>query len=383
MKSFSFQLPVEVHFGPGTLDFLSRYRHLGARPAVICGHNSARASGALDRVLAQFPEAHVMEGVPENPETAFCDAKAEACRAAGVDFFIALGGGSVLDAAKAIALLTTNRGVCAGFLDDATACAPALPMVAIPTTAGTGSEVTPYSVLVDSALREKKTLRHPSLYPRVAILDPQLSVALPRDITVATALDALSQAMEGMVSRRATPYGDLLALEACRLIRAALPWVLTAPHDEEPRGVLLYAAMLSGVVIAQSGTTLVHGMGYHYTLDYGIPHGAANALLLPPVFAWNAVLLPATVVTIARTLGRPGPPKSASAAQAIVSALYEFYAEIGFPSAARDHGVLREANARFARQIIQAPYRFKNQVGDFTEADVEGLYEAAWSGEVK
>ncbi len=382
MKPFAFQLPVEVHFGPGTLSLLSRYGHLGHRAALMCGRSSARASGALDRVLEHFPGALVIDGIPENPETSDCEAYAATCREAGVDCIIALGGGSVLDAAKAIALLVTNGGACADYLDDSNGCKPALPIVAIPTTAGTGSEVTPYSVLVDSALREKKTLRHPSLYPRVAILDPQLTLALPREVTVATALDALSQAMEGMVSKRATPFGDLLALEACRLICAALPWVLTAPHDEEARGVLLYAAMLSGVVIAQSGTTLVHGMGYHYTLDYGIAHGAANALLLPPVFAWNAILPPATVASLAGILGRPGPPKTESAAQAIVVALYDFYDEIGFSPAARDHGVPQDAAARFAESIIQAPYRFKNQVGDFTKADVEGLFEAAWSGRV-
>lgn len=382
MKPFSFQLPVEVHFAPGALSFLARYRDLGARPALICGRDSARASGALDSVLEHYPGALVLHGIPENPETSDCEAYAVTCREAGVDCIIALGGGSVMDAAKAIALLVVNGGACADYLDDAGGCKPALPMVAIPTTAGTGSEVTPYSVLVDSERREKKTLRHPSLYPRVAILDPRLTLALPREITIATALDALSQAMEGMVSKRATPFGDLLALEACRLIRAALPWALTAPHDEEARGVLLYAAMLSGVVIAQSGTTLVHGMGYHYTLDYGIAHGAANALLLPPVFAWNAVLLPATVSTIAGALGRPGPPKTESAAHSIVTALYDFYAEIDFPAAARDHGVPREAAARFAESIIRAPYRFKNQVGDFTKADVEHLFEAAWTGQV-
>ncbi|MBL7648557.1 MAG: iron-containing alcohol dehydrogenase [Candidatus Hydrogenedentes bacterium] len=382
MKNFAFQLPVEIHFGPGALAELTRYRQLGRRPALICGRRSARASGALDRVMEFFPGALVLDGIPENPETSHCEAHARACRQAGVDCIIGLGGGSALDAAKAIALLATNDGDCADYLDDSSACNPALPILAIPTTAGTGSEVTPYAVLVDTALREKKTLRHPTLYPRAAILDSRLTLALPRDITVATALDALSQAMEGMVSKRATPLGDLLALEACRLIRATLPWVLTAPHDEEARGLLLYAAMLSGVVIAQSGTTLVHGMGYHYTLDYGIAHGAANALLLPPVFAWNAVLLPATVASIAGTLGYPGPPKSDSAARAIVAALYDFYAEIEFPSAARDHGVPQEANARFAERIIKAPYRFKNQIGEFTAADVEGLFEAAWSGQV-
>lgn len=380
MKSFSFQLQVEVVFGPGTLQQLSRFRGLGQRAAILCGHHSARANGALDAVLEHFPGALVLDGIPENPDTLDCEERASRCREAGVDCIIGLGGGSALDAAKAVALLVTNGGRCADYLDDSSGCKPALPLLAIPTTAGTGSEVTPYSVLVDNSVRQKKTLRHPSLYPRAAILDPRLTLGLPRDVTVATALDALSQAMEGMASKRATPLGDTLALEACRLIRGTLPHVLEVPEDEDARGVLLYAAMLSGMVIAQSGTTLVHGMGYYYTLDYGLAHGAANALLLPPVFAWNARHLPTTVAALAGALGHPGPPKPESAARAIAAALYEFYAEIGFPPAARDHGVPREAAARCAASIIREPYRFKNQVGDFTEGDVAGLFEAAWGG---
>lgn len=382
MKEFTFNAPVEVIFGPGCLGQLARFRHLGQRAAILCGNHSARANGTLDAVLVHFPEALVLDGVPENPGTLDCEERAARCREAGVDCVIGLGGGSALDAAKAVALLVTNGGTCADYLDDSSACRTALPLIAIPTTAGTGSEVTPYSVLVDAASGQKKTLRHPSLYPRAALLDPWLTMDLPRDVTVATALDALSQAMEGMVSKRATPPGDVLALEACRLIRGALPRVLAVPGDEDARGQLLYAAMLTGMVIAQSGTTIVHGMGYYYTLEHGIAHGAANALLLPPVFAWNAVLLPATVAAIAGALGHPGPPKTESARQAILAALYELYAEIGFSPAARDHGVPLSAAAQFAARLIREPYRFKNQVGDFSEADVAGLFAAAWAGRV-
>lgn len=368
--------------GEGCLAQLPRFRHLGQRAAIFCGSHSARANGSLDTVLAHFPEALVLDGVPENPGTLDCEERAARCREAGVDCIIGLGGGSPLDAAKAVALLVTNGGTCADYLDDSSACRPALPLIAIPTTAGTGSEVTPYSVLVDNGSGAKKTLRHPSLNPRVAFLDPVYTLDLPRHITMATALDALSQAMEGMVSKRATPLGDTLALEVCRLIRGVLPRVLAVPGDPDARGQLLYAAMLSGMVIAQSGTTLVHGMGYNYTLGYGIPHGAANALLLPPVFARNAHLLPATVATLARALGHPGPPKTDSARRNILAALYEFYEEIEFPGAARDHGVPHDAAERFAANIFREPYRFKNQIGDFTEADLEHIYSEAWAGKV-
>lgn len=380
MKPFAFQLPVEIVFGSGCIQQLSQFRGLGQRPAILCGGHSARANGALDAVLEQFPGALVLDGIPENPEIRDCEARARCCREAGVDVVIGLGGGSALDVAKAVALLATNHGPCETYFDVSRVQNPALPIIALPTTAGTGSEVTPYAVLVDGESRRKKTLKHPSLYPRVALLDPRLTLALPPAVTVATALDALSQAMEGMASKNATPPGDTLALETCRLIRAALPRVVARPDDEASRGVLLYAAMLSGIVIAQSGTTLVHGMGYYYTLEYGIAHGAANALLLPPVFAWNARHIPCVVSALATALGHPAPPDAQAATGAILSALYEFYAAIGFSPAARDHGVPREASIRLAQSIAQEPYRFKNQVGDFSEAEVAGLFDAAWSG---
>lgn len=379
MKSYAFHMPVSVFSGRGCLEELSRLQGRFKVPAILCGNGSARASGALDAVLAYMPHAQVFEGLPENPTTAICESYAEECRRAGVDGLIALGGGSVLDGAKAIALLVPNDGRCDDYFDAPPANAP-LPVIAIPTTAGTGSEVTPYSVLVDPVARTKKTLKHPGLFPIAALLDPALTVSLPPDVTLATGLDALSQGMEGMLSRRATPLGDLLALEVCRQVFRALPLALQDPGNLAARESLLYAAMLSGVVIAQSGTTLVHGMGYYYTLECGIAHGAANGLLLPPVFAWNAQHDPAKVAALAGTLGRPCSPEPDAAGDAIVGALYAFYEQVGFAPAARDHGVPESAGARFAAGIILDPYRFKNQVGEFNETAVAAVYAAAWVG---
>lgn len=374
-------MPTEVIFGAGSVSSLRDATQCYRRPVVICGRQSARATGALDAVLRQVPHATVLEGVPENPETSFCDRTAGQCREARFDAIIGLGGGSALDAAKAIALLAANGGRCDDYFSLPTAVAPPLPVFAVPTTAGTGSEVTPYAVLVDPVTRTKKTLKHPGIFPALAVLDPALTVSLPPSVTIATALDALSQGMEGYVSIRSTSPSDLLALEVCRRVRMALQAALDDPGNLAARGELLYAAMLSGVVIAQTGTTLVHGMGYYYTLEYGIAHGAANALLLPPVFQYNARHLPEKVAALANALGVRAEAEPDAAGNAISDALYNFYAEIGFPRAARDHGVPEEAAARFASSIIQDPYRFKNQVGILVEEDVSRLFTAAWRGE--
>jgi len=374
-------MPVPVFFGAGCLDELSGFRGRFRVPAILCGRASARTNGALDSVLSHFPGARVFDAFPENPRTSVCESYADECRRAGVDGIIALGGGSVMDGAKAIALLIPNDGCCDDYFESPPLNAP-LPVIAIPTTAGTGSEVTPYSVLVDAVAGKKKTLKHPGLYPVAALLDPSLTVTLPPATTLATGLDALSQGMEGLLSRKATPMGDILALEVCLRVSEALPRVVRDPQDLAAREALLYGAMLSGVVIAQSGTTLVHGMGYYYTLEFGIAHGAANALLLPPVFAWNARFEAAKVAALAGALGNPCASEPDAAGPAIVDALYALYENVGFDRAARAHGVSESSGSAFAADIIGDPYRFKNQVGELGEATVARFYRSAWAGEM-
>ena len=377
-----FHMPTDVRCGAGSLKALGAWKAWGKRPVILCGRQSARAHGHLDAVLHYMPDAIVLDGFPENPRFSDCEDYGKRCRAGNVDVIVALGGGSVIDGAKALALLARHGGTCSDYLDPEHG-KDALPIIAIPTTGGTGSEVTPYAVLVDDARNRKSTLKSPQLFPRLALLDPTLTTTLPREVTVATALDALSQVMEGMLSTQSTPTGDILALDACRRIRHWLPVALEQPTQLEAREQLLYAAMLSGVVIAQSGTTLVHGMGYYYTLEHGIAHGAANALLLPPLFWWNAQHAPEKVPRLAEALGHGSRPAPSEAGYALTESLYHFYRLAHFKYAARDHGVPQEACTTMAAQIIAEPGRFKNQPGTLTESQVRALYQAAWAGAVE
>jgi len=382
MRSYRYFMPTEIHFGAGISGALGEHcGGWGEKPLLVTGRGSARASGLLDRILGQFPHAEVFEDVPENPDTAVCERGAAACRAAQCDWVIGAGGGSAMDVAKAIALLARNPGACADYFSSQARARPALPIAAVPTTAGTGSEVTPYAVLVDAAARTKRTIRGHDLFPRAAFLDPEATTGMPPSITAATGLDALSQAMEGLLSKQSTAIGDALALEACRLITQWLPCAVRQGDDLDARGAMLHAAMLSGCIIAQSGTTLVHGMGYYFTLEFGLPHGLANALLLSPVFEVNARHEPEKVAAIAIALGHPAAPTPGEAAAAIRKALHGLLRQAGISPAARDAGVAESALDRFATDICNDPYRFKNQVGQFTVDDVRRLFYCAWSGE--
>ncbi len=405
MKPHTFHMPTRIVFGNGETSRLAAHcTALGRRPLIVTGRRSARETGLLDRVRAQFPEAAVFDAVEENPGTAVCEDGARRCLEAGCDFVLALGGGSPMDVAKVIAVLARNDVPCAGLFGADKYRNPPLPIAAVPTTAGTGSEVTPYSVLVDPASGMKKTVKGTGLFPAVAVLDPEVTAPMPEAVTVATGLDALSQAMEGFVSNTSTPMGDALALEACRLARrwlpvaarearemdarASLPNTLFPPAPPQAggtldaRGGMLLAAMYSGVVIAQSGTTVIHGMGYYYTLRFGLAHGLANGLLFPAVFAFNALHLPGKVAAIAEALGLE--PVSASGQEALARSIHAgltgFLREVGVSPAAADHGVDGAALAGFAEELAQDPYRFRNQPGTLDAARLLALFQASHRG---
>lgn len=388
MKPFRYLIPTEVVSGAGCLESLrDRLPDLGRKAFIVTGRHSAQVSGALDRLLSILPGAVVFDGVEENPRVDACDEAAGRCRESGCDFVVAAGGGSPMDAGKAVALLAANPESCAAYLDGADRVNPHLPIVTVPTTAGTGSEVTPYAVLVeerppagDGRVLNKRTLR--GLFPELALLDPQMSVTMPPSVTAHTGLDALSQVMEGAVSRRSTPVGDALAYEACAVIKQWLPRAVARPQDLEARAQMLYAAMLSGCVIAHSGTTLVHGMGYYLTLEYGVPHGLANALLLTPLFQFNARHEPHTVARLATALGHPAQPTPEDAATHIADAIQQLLSEAGVSPAAADHGATPDRLRWCAEEIFADRGRFKNQPGEPTVDEVAMFFGQAHSGTI-
>lgn len=381
MSAFGFDLPTEVVFGEDTFDCLGEYSgNIGKRPFLVTGKHSARAAGYLGRALAQLPGAVLFDRVEENPTTTQCEEAAEICRARDCDHVIALGGGSPMDAAKAIAVLARNPAPASQYFGVERYTEAPLPLIAVPTTAGTGSEVTQYAVLVNVEERNKRTITGPALFPAVAILDPLLTLSLPRNVTIATGLDALSQAMEGIVSTHSTAASDVQALECCGLVRAWLPIAANEPGNREARARMLHAAMLSGAVIAQTGTTLVHGMGYYLTLEFGIAHGLANALLLAPVFRWNARHLPDRVAEIAAALGHPGPPIEPAAAENITVAVHTLLGKLGVSPAAKDHGAREDRLDWCAQHLSGDPSRFKRQAGTFATSDLHQLFQEAYEG---
>ena len=280
--NFGYYMPTRVICGRDcVINEGERLGALGTHALIVTGKSSAQ-NGALEDVLRALANngqgATVFDRVMPNPTLACVREGVALLAGAGADFIVAVGGGSPMDAAKAIATLAVqpraDEAVFAGGYE-----AAALPMAHVPTTAGTGSEVTPYAILTNDFQRTKTSITSPAMFPRIAFLDGKYMKNLPTMSAVNTAMDAFSHAAEGMLSRNATPMSDLLAKESLSILYPLLPKAMGQTTDEE-RDLLLYASMLAGMTIAQSGTTAVHGMGYCLTYFHGVDHGRANGLLL-------------------------------------------------------------------------------------------------------
>jgi len=287
-----FFLPTRVFSGTDCLKtHADTLATLGTKALIVTGKNSAKTTGAgpdVEAALASQGIPFVLyDGIPPNPGFKEVREAAALARSEGVDFIVGIGGGSPLDAAKAIAILAVND------LDDEAIFLPPfprqpLPLAAVPTTAGTGSEVTPYSILTNDKLQSKSNISHESLFPRLAFLDARYTRGLPRTVTVNTALDALSHLVEGYLAVRATPLSQSFALQGLALLGPALKALAAEPGLPSPglRETLLLASTTAGMVIAHTGTTAVHALGYSLTYFRNVDHGRANALTLAEYLAF-------------------------------------------------------------------------------------------------
>ena len=275
-------LPTKVLIEQDVIEKQKEAWVLGKTALLITGRRSAVLSGAQEDILAvleaQGVHAHIFNEVENDPAYDTIEKAARMAREVKADFIIGIGGGSPLDAAKAIAVLAVN---------DLSADAlfrhefeTALPIVAVPTTAGTGSEVTPYSVIYRADKGTKLSFGNALTFPKVALLDAKYTETLSANITIHTAIDAFTHSFEGFLANRATAYSDMIALEAIRRFGEVLGDLKTGEYSAELRAKLLYISLLGGIVITHTGVTIVHGMGYAYTVHYDIPHGQANGLLL-------------------------------------------------------------------------------------------------------
>uniref|UniRef100_A0A7V3RFP5 Iron-containing alcohol dehydrogenase n=1 Tax=Mesoaciditoga lauensis TaxID=1495039 RepID=A0A7V3RFP5_9BACT len=274
--------PVDLRFGEGAMKSVD-FSLYGKKALIVTGKGgSAKRSGAIGDLTGMLDDQKIsydfFNEAEENPSFDTVDKGATFFRSKGCDFIVGVGGGSPMAVAKAIsAAAKMNKKVAELYpIKDKISC---YPTIAITTTSGTGSEVTQYAVLT-SPEDKKLGLRTNRLYPSLAIVDPKYTLTLPGDITISTGLDALSQLVEGILSKASTPLMDILAVRGIEMIKTSLPAVVREPNDIENRTHVAMASTISGIVISQTGTTIVHALGYPITSHIGIRHGLANMMTI-------------------------------------------------------------------------------------------------------
>lgn len=289
MANFEFSVPTKVIFGEGKLSELKNHvSNMGKKGLLVTGKNSMRKTGILDRVLNICSEQGVdiicNEGVEPNPTSDYINEMAKVACENNCDFVIGLGGGSAMDAAKAISLIATNDGIIEDYLpggkyNDMANVEGALPIVAITTTAGTGSEVTMFSVVTNKATKEKPGIGHECLFPAISIIDPELMVSVPKSVTRATGVDVLFHAMEAYLSKVATPLTDIYALESIKLVLDNLENALEDGSNIQSRANMAWANTLAGMAIVQASTVGIHGMGHPIGGHTNSAHGMTMAAI--------------------------------------------------------------------------------------------------------
>lgn len=293
MTPFEFHAPTRLVFGEGAIDRLAALaREMGFGRPLLVSDRGLEEAGHVDRALGLLRGAglavEVFDDFDVNPDAAMVDRGVAFARKYEPDSVIGLGGGSSLDCAKGVNLLLTNGGVLADYRGYGRAREPLLPMIAVPTTAGTGSEAQSYAVIADARTHMKMACGDPRLAFRAAVLDPEVTLSQPAAVTAAGGFDAIAHAVETAVTKRRSPISTLFSREAFRLLNAHYERVLDRPDDLAARGAMQLGAFYAGVAIEQSMLGAAHACANPLTARYDMTHGVALAILLPHVVRWNA-----------------------------------------------------------------------------------------------
>jgi alcohol dehydrogenase class IV len=352
---------------------------LGAKRALLISDPGVMKAGIVERVLSSLKGAKVkvsvFDRVEPDPRYEIVDECAEWARPQGIQCVIGVGGGSSLDVAKAVAVMLKGEGSISSFFGVELIHRPGVPVVAVPTTAGTGSEVTPIVILSDEGEKLKKGVVSLHLIPSVAILDPELTVGMPPSVTAATGMDALIHAIEAFTSINATPFTDLLAARAMELLYSNIRKAYCNGSDIRARSHMLEGSLLAGIAFANAGVTAVHAFAYPIGAEFHIPHGIANALMLPRVMEFNMIGALERFASIATMLGEaPAGLSLRETAQRAVMAMERLREDLGLPSHLSDFGVTAEDIPRLASGVLKVTRLLANNPRTVTQKDAEEIY---------
>lgn len=338
------------YFGPGAREVLPQeISRMGYKKAFVATDKDLIKFGVADKVLKVLGNAgipyEVFSEIKPNPTVSNVKAGVEAFAKSGADFIIAIGGGSSMDTAKAVGIITNNPEFAdvVSLEGVADTKKKSVPIIALPTTAGTAAEVTINYVITDEENEKKMVCVDPNDIPVMAIVDAELMYTLPRGLTAATGMDALTHAIEGLITKGAWEMSDMFELKAIEMIARYLETAVNEPQNAEARNGMAVAQYIAGMAFSNVGLGVVHGMAHPLGAIFDIPHGVANALLLPTVMEFN---MPAAIdkyVQIAKAMDvyTPGMSKE-DAAQAAVDAVRALAVRVGIPQHLAELGIKAE-----------------------------------------
>jgi len=306
-QNYQFKAPSVIVNGPGSAREVGSFAKGLGKKALIVTDSNLEKFGLPKEIRSSLETAGipfaVYDKVFSEPTMDYTEEGLKAYKEAQADFLVAVGGGSPMDAAKAIAVLSTNPGKVSDFMGANKVPKAGAPLIAIPTTAGTGSEVTPFTIITDTTRDVKMLIASPYIIPRVALVDPLMTLTMPQEITAATGLDALTHAIEAYVSVKAQPITDTLALQAIRVISANLRQAWSNGDNLEARTNMVMGALQAGLAFANSSVALVHGMARPIGAYFHAAHGVSNAALLPTVIEFSVLGNPRRYADIAEAMG--------------------------------------------------------------------------------
>ncbi|HEX2035506.1 MAG TPA: iron-containing alcohol dehydrogenase [Chloroflexota bacterium] len=386
----TFYNPTRVVYAEGAAGEIGPHAaKLGAKRVMVVSDPGVVRAGitkpVVDSVSAAGLEVQVYDAVEPDPRVEIVERALEAFKANDCDLLVAVGGGSAMDTAKATAILATNPGRLRAYEGWEKFQHPPAPLFAAPTTVGTASEVTPFLVITDAEAKFKFTIGSPIAAPRIAFLDPLLVLGLPSNVTAATGMDALTHAIESYTSLLSSPISEGLALHAIRLLATNIRAAVANSHNLAAMGAMLVGANVAGLAFSNTRLGNVHAMAHPLGAFWKIPHGVANALMLPHVMEFNAPACPRKMVDIALAMGEP--PASLGIGNALVTeydaalkaaaAVRRLESDIGIPARLSDLGVDRASIPDMAADAMKSANIAINP-RKTTVNEIIGLFERAY-----
>jgi alcohol dehydrogenase class IV len=381
-----FRTPNELVIGTGSIEQIGeKAKKLGATKVLVVTDQMLNQAGLVDKVVtpltqADLPVQVIDEVIPEPPFENL-EQIASRIRDQGYDVFIGFGGGSVLDVTKALSVMMTNTGDVRDLVGIDKVPNKGVPFILVPTTSGTGSEVTYNAIFTDTRDQVKKGIVSPFLLPDVAIVDPALTVSVPPSVTAATGMDALVHAVESYTALRANELTDGIALQAIKLISRSLRQAVYQGNNLKAREDMAMGSLLAGISLGNAGVGAVHALAYPLGGKFKVPHGVANSLLLPYVMKYNVVANIPKFAEVAKAMGENVDGLSLrEAADRAVKAMAKLSQDVGIPSSIRDVGVTEADIPAMAEEASKIDRLLNNNPRWLTVNDIENIYRESYSG---